>query len=710
MSDNFHGFLEWQEQFVSQEKGNRVVHYYLKDSAGDSILAVVGTERSVRHMIYVVSEEFLQAYGSENSITANFKWRSKREVVDWLTSLLSKNHPPQNCSKSPKVDSIQALRSPSFSIDGLNAPGTHLRYPMSRFSRKLKGHNSDIVWSGDAWTCGKQLRHYPAFCRNKTVIAIHSFVLVMAKEEKHYLAYLEDMYEDRKGHKKVKVRWFHDNQEVEGLIALPNRHPREVFLTPYVQVVSAECVDGPATVLIPEHFEKCLAILSQMYSAKVHLCFRQFRNNTVKPFDLTKLRGYFDQAILSCLEEEEEEFSHGGTIKKGVKRSRSCRGRQRFVTSHSGIRTSGPACQNLRIGSSSGRRSMIIKYVVPKLPQPFKVDEKIELLCQDSGIRGCWFRCTILQMSQKQLKVQYDDVQNEDDCGNLEEWVPAFRVATPDKLGMRSSGRLMIRPCRPPEDRIDSVLEIGAPVDAWWNDGWWEGVVTDIDFCEDHSLQVYFPGENLLSTFQRSKLRSSRDWVGNQWVDIEPKPDIVSLISAVVSPGLKLSACLTNTNGANSRSSGISRHEVPSDSKLGTVEEDMQELDCLAGSGNLSENMKWVNSERRPLNEEKGEGGDDPDADGNKGHNKDKDTTFNDDDGNLPENVKWVNSERRPWNEEKGEGGDYPDADGDKIHNEDKYTDFSDNDDDGREKVELIEDVDGAGQKCEAVDLMEVVA
>ena len=92
MTVNNRCFVEWKEQFVSQERGNRVVHYYLKDSDGESILAVVGNERSVRHMFYVVAEEFLEVYGKEGFIHAGYKWRSRREVVDWLTSMLSKQH------------------------------------------------------------------------------------------------------------------------------------------------------------------------------------------------------------------------------------------------------------------------------------------------------------------------------------------------------------------------------------------------------------------------------------------------------------------------------------------------------------------------------------------------------------------------------------------------------------------------------------------
>ncbi|KAK9091879.1 hypothetical protein Syun_026790 [Stephania yunnanensis] len=615
------GFLEWNEQFVSQERGNRVVHYYLKDTNGESVLAVVGTERSVRHMVYVVADEFLQ-YGSEKSVSSGFKWRSRREVVDWLTSLLSKQRSSQgDSSRSPKNDLMQALRSPDFSINGLDASGA-LAHPsdhMNRLARNWKGQGSDILWSGDSWICGKQLKHYPSFCRNGTKITIHSFVFVMAKEENRYLAYLEDMYEDRKGQKKVRVRWFHDTQEVKRAIALLNCHPREVFITPYAQVISVECVDGPATVLTPDHYEKCMNVLPAISLGRIHMCSRQFKNSKVKPFDLSKLRGYFNQVVLSCLEEEDD-FDHGGTIKLGAKRSRTCRGRQRLVISRSGIRVTsrgnkitacGPDYQNLKFGIP-GRRPLAVKYIgqQPCLPSLFKINDKIELLCQDSGIRGCWFRCTILEISRKRLKVQYDDVQSEDDCGNLEEWVPSYRLVPSDKLGMRYSGRLTIRPCRPAEDLRDGVFEVGAPVDAWWNDGWWEGVVTEIDNSGNDSVQVYFPGEDTFLTSNRRNLRVSRDWVGDRWVQIEAKPDILTAISTAVSPGVKLSACSTVAKGAESGGSAMSDREVPATHKLDTVEEYNQEPSGSPRSNSTPENSKWANTRKRPLSEDKEKEGD----------------------------------------------------------------------------------------------------
>lgn len=264
-----------------------------------------------------------------------------------------------------------------------------------------------------------------------------SFVLVMSEEETRYLAYLEDMYEDKKGQKKVKVRWFHQNREFSCMIPPPTPHPCEVFITPYSQVISAECVDDIATVLTPDHYEKCLATLPCSSSAGIRFCFRQYSKNKFKLFDLSTLRGYFNQAVLSCLDiccasGDEDEFGQGSTIKRGgSKRIRFVKGAQKsFLTDQLSVKMLGHA--NLKKNCKSAfqnskydltlRRPLLVKFVRPRnlVGPPFDIDEKIELLCQDSGIRGCWFKCTVLQLSQKRLKVRYDDVQDEDGCGNLE--------------------------------------------------------------------------------------------------------------------------------------------------------------------------------------------------------------------------------------------------------------------------------------------------
>ncbi len=71
----------------------------------------------------------------------------------------------------------------------------------------------------------------------------------------------------------------------------------------------------------------------------------------------------------------------------------------------------------------------------------------------------------------------------------------AGRLAGPDKSGIRVAGRTTVRPFASfnisPGD-----CNIGQPVDAWWNDGWWEGIIINKESSGD--IQVYFPGIYLM--------------------------------------------------------------------------------------------------------------------------------------------------------------------------------------------------------------------
>lgn len=265
----------------------------------------------------------------------------------------------------------------------------------------------------------------------------------MAEEENHYLGYLEDMYEDKKKQKKVKVRWFHHGQEVKRVIPQLNLQEGEVFITPHVQVISAECVNGPAIVLTPKHYEEYLAAVPHRSLSEIHTCSRQFKNNKLKPFTLTKLRGYSNQPILSSLnipipskrkencpklhKEDDENFTQDDPLRSSNKKNRSSKGHQVLEKGFSGLQNSAPTNEKTKcepkypsLKLKLSRKTMGIKVIGPKPQLSFKVNDKIEVLCQDSGIRGCWFRCKILNMSQKMLKVQYDDLLDVDEVEKLE--------------------------------------------------------------------------------------------------------------------------------------------------------------------------------------------------------------------------------------------------------------------------------------------------
>ncbi|GMH15751.1 hypothetical protein Nepgr_017592 [Nepenthes gracilis] len=535
------GFVAWEEQIISQEKGNRLVHFFLKDPSGNSVLAVIGTERSIRHMVYVVSDKFVEDYGPMTYINFSTKWRARREVIDWLTLLVTKHNSRLD---SRAAAQMQPTRRLTFEYPTAKA------HQIVQVSRKLKTENSDIMWSGAAWNCSKQLTHYPCLCRNGAKISAHSFVSIMAAEGDNYLGYIEDLYEDKKGQKKVKVRWFHHGDEDVGTFSQLNAHPKEVFITPQVQVISAECILSTAAILTPKHYEQCLAVIPQIVSCRLKFCFRQLNNNIVKPFILSKLHGYSRQPVLSCLnhplytmhsaqdhKSSDLKEKDVGFSRHGTKRNRASM-IPRPEVNHPALGSKFTRCQE----SSQKEKFKLLGRKLSdgeaRFCSSFKVSDKIELLCQDSGIRGCWFRCKILRVSRSSIKVQYEDLQDAEESGNLEEWVPASRVAAPDKVGMRCPGRLTIRP-HPPKDSAASILEVGAPVDAWWCDGWWEGVVMAVDFCARDYLQVYLPGEDKLLTVEKQNIRISRDWINGGWVTIKTKPDIHAYVSANLSHSMK---------------------------------------------------------------------------------------------------------------------------------------------------------------------------
>lgn len=586
-SQGLRHFVDWEEQFVTHDRGSRVVHYYLKDRHGQNSLAVVGTERSLRHMVYVVCDDFLPLAGLDKSATSAFKWRARREVVEWLQTLLMKTRsasseqylssgsPSTEPAASSDVDAVMEETDEALESGQEERSRGYLERDVRRHVSVEKG---DFVWGPSIWR--KRLRHFQSFTRNGIIISVHDFVYVLTEEERH-IAYVEDMYEDRKMKKKLRVRWFHKTNELARKIPPPAPHTREVFYTSFPQVLSVECVDGVATVLSLEHFELCSKLLHTEASANMHVCTRQFDSNEgIKPFNIQEVKGYWQQQILSHVGvkapsefawtlphtepgsedlemDEEEEAEPGNVIRRGPRTARSTRRRvgfssrmrggdsgnvvsswvtspvERTCSTGDGAVAAGDTGHATSNGDarppSTGRVEKMDEGVTLSEHRlehrlDFKAGDEIEILSQDSGLRGCWFKATITRRVSKRLKVRYEKLQNEDGEGNLEEWVSAWRLAGSEKSGIRMTGRTTVRPFATfnvsPGD-----CNIGQPVDAWWNDGWWEGIVVNKESSGD--IQVYFPGEGDMSSFKIEDLRTSRDWVNDSWIDLVCNPDAV---------------------------------------------------------------------------------------------------------------------------------------------------------------------------------------
>ncbi|PKU72383.1 DUF724 domain-containing protein 3 isoform X2 [Dendrobium catenatum] len=135
----------------------------------------------------------------------------------------------------------------------------------------------------------------------------------------------------------------------------------------------------------------------------------------------------------------------------------------------------------------------------------FKTGDEVEVCSDDEGFRGAWYEAKIVRSMPRlnRYTVVYDSIVEETDASrNLRETVDAAYV----------------RP-RPIFAR-DGVFAIQQPVDAFCNDGWWEGVVSGLlGSVRRAKYSVSFPSTGDVMEFLPSELRPHLDWVNGEWVD-----------------------------------------------------------------------------------------------------------------------------------------------------------------------------------------------
>ncbi|PPS00407.1 hypothetical protein GOBAR_AA20252 [Gossypium barbadense] len=485
-------YVSWDEVNVSSDKGRRVVHYYLKRRDGVSDLAVIDSS------------------SRESHCSVDGIWNGK-DV------------------KSMDFGAVKDLQS-----------------------QKLV--QKEFLWLGSSWTCKRKKKHYESFRRNGVIISVHDFVYVLAEENKRLVAYLEDLYEDSRGNKMVVVRWFHKIDEVD-IDLHHNYNCREIFFSHCLQDLSIECIDGLATVLSPLHFKKFLNEATHT-RLEPFVCCKQFEND-VKPFDVTQVKGYWKQDILrymyglspsnDCVTRQQraDDLKTVWDVDDDVgirPRKRYCRSKDDYMHMHfSGSResmdTSFADVQdfhkskngNASFNFSGGNFAFLSTGEAKRYSSHhLMVGSEVEVLTQDSGMRGCWFRAHIIKKHRNKMKLQYQDIQDAaNEANKLEEWILATKVATSDEVGIRVSGRTTIRPSSQFTKGSTSCIGVGSVVDVWWHDGWWEGLV--VQELED-KFRVHFPGEKRESVFGIGDIRQSQEWIGNRWINMKERHDLVSTI------------------------------------------------------------------------------------------------------------------------------------------------------------------------------------
>ncbi|XP_077218782.1 agenet domain-containing protein [Tasmannia lanceolata] len=135
-----------------------------------------------------------------------------------------------------------------------------------------------------------------------------------------------------------------------------------------------------------------------------------------------------------------------------------------------------------------------------KLEMKFTKGTLVEVSSDEEGFIGCWFIATVVKVIEKsKFLVEYQSLRTDDETEHLTEIIDSFHI----------------RPVPPQTPEVGSfpLLE---EVDAFYNDGWWVGVISKV--LRGHKYSVYFRNSKEEMEFRYSELRLHRDWIDGNWV------------------------------------------------------------------------------------------------------------------------------------------------------------------------------------------------
>ncbi|KAG5407892.1 hypothetical protein IGI04_014011, partial [Brassica rapa subsp. trilocularis] len=171
-------------------------------------------------------------------------------------------------------------------------------------------------------------------------------------------------------------------------------------------------------------------------------------------------------------------------------------------------------CHAMRIVDMTKLSEEKIAIIREKLAKKGKLlsiakDCEVEVSIQEDRFRGSWYRAILEQnptrVKRKKLRVSYKTMCNEDGVNPLKETIE----------------RSFIRPVPPECLNEGAVFKEGSVVDAYFNNGWWTGVI--VVERPDGSFLVYFDDQPDIMRFIRNQLRPHADWIGSKWVKSKNK-------------------------------------------------------------------------------------------------------------------------------------------------------------------------------------------
>ncbi|XP_065853884.1 DUF724 domain-containing protein 8-like [Euphorbia lathyris] len=138
------------------------------------------------------------------------------------------------------------------------------------------------------------------------------------------------------------------------------------------------------------------------------------------------------------------------------------------------------------------------------------VHSLVEVTSDEEGFKGAWFEAKILKSylnRKRKFLIQYKNLVSEKDSNELlKETVDVS----------------FIRPL-PPAPEADQIYEVDDVLDAFHRDGWWKGVVRNVELrmCWGKLRRRYtveFENPSDRFNYSGNALRFHHDWIGRKWI------------------------------------------------------------------------------------------------------------------------------------------------------------------------------------------------
>ncbi|XP_074356899.1 DUF724 domain-containing protein 6-like isoform X2 [Apium graveolens] len=130
---------------------------------------------------------------------------------------------------------------------------------------------------------------------------------------------------------------------------------------------------------------------------------------------------------------------------------------------------------------------------------------RVEVTSEEEGFTGAWFLAKIIdpypRKKPNHVYVQYETLLDEKSSKPLKEFVSSS----------------LVRPIPPKEPEKVEGFKLNDVVDAFYKDGWWTGMITNV-FEENSRFEVTFTNPPDLIVFRAEDLRVHRDWVRGKWI------------------------------------------------------------------------------------------------------------------------------------------------------------------------------------------------